>query len=200
MTETPPRSLSDRWQVARRSPWFRRLKWAGLALALIAAPYQYWVQVEQRFLTVAEGRLYRSASMSPDRVVSKAREYGIRTVIDLRTPRDDVRREREALEGAGIRHLSIPSGITPEPEIVDEVMAELRDEDNWPVLIHCKHGVGRSSLFEAFYRIEFEGWSPEDARQSAFWRSGLGSFGRNDERGRMVLDYERRYASAEALP
>jgi protein tyrosine phosphatase (PTP) superfamily phosphohydrolase (DUF442 family) len=202
-THTPTKSptrRATRWRAFRRGPWFRPSLAAAILLIAVAAPYQYWVQVDKRFMTVAEGRLYRSGSMSPNKMVETVREHGIRTVIDLRTPRRDVRLEGEALASVGVRHLSIPSGITPEPEIVDEVIAELRKSENWPVLIHCKHGVGRSSLFEAFYRIEFEGWSPEEARKAAVWRSGLGSFGRDDERGQMVLDYAPRYTSADANP
>ncbi|NNL85461.1 MAG: hypothetical protein HKP27_07405 [Myxococcales bacterium] len=202
-TEAPihsPSGTATRWRAFRRSPWFRRSLGAAILLFALAAPYQYWVQVEKRFMTVSEGRLYRSGSMSPEKMVETVREHGIRTVIDLRTPRRDVALEGEALASVGVRHLSIPSGITPEPEIVDEVMEELRKSENWPVLIHCKHGVGRSSLFEAFYRIEFEGWNHEEARKAAVWRSGLGSFGREDERGQMVLDYAPRYTSADANP
>ena len=39
------------------------------------------------------------------------------------------------------------------------------DSSNYPVLIHCYHGVGRAQMFSALYRIEYEGWTNQEARE-----------------------------------
>jgi protein-tyrosine phosphatase len=38
------------------------------------------------------------------------------------------------------------------------------NKDNYPVLIHCYHGTGRAEMYSALYRIEYENFSNESAR------------------------------------
>src|SRR5437773_12261447 len=37
------------------------------------------------------------------------------------------------------------------------------DENSYPVLIHCKAGLHRTGVMAAIYRMEYDGWSREDA-------------------------------------
>jgi protein tyrosine/serine phosphatase len=39
------------------------------------------------------------------------------------------------------------------------------NSDNYPVLIHCYHGTGRAEMYSALYRIEYEKFTNEAARQ-----------------------------------
>jgi protein tyrosine/serine phosphatase len=39
------------------------------------------------------------------------------------------------------------------------------NKDNYPILIHCYHGTGRAEMYSALYRIEYENFTNEDARQ-----------------------------------
>lgn len=168
-----------------------RRRWtcfALLAVLAVAGPYLYWAKVEYRLLTVVEGKVYRSAAMPPAKLLRVTEELGIKTVIDLRTPGPKVEAERAALEGTGVTHLSLPSGTTPDPPEWEAVLAAMRATDE-PILFHCTHGIGRAAIFEAIYRMEFQDWSPEDARKSAYIRSGLGSFGPESRRGRFILEY-----------
>lgn len=159
---------------------------------LVGSAYTYWAWVEHRFLAVTAGQVYRSAAMPADELVAVVREHGIRTVIDLRSSEDGgVPAERAALAAAGVKHVSVPSQQIPSEGTVTKVVEVLGDVANRPVLIHCEDGVGRAVLFSALYRIEYEGWSKEDARRAAFWGSGLGrSFLRGGEKAQFIQDYE----------
>jgi protein tyrosine/serine phosphatase len=48
-------------------------------------------------------------------------------------------------------------------EHVIEVMRLIRQTENGPFLIHCKHGADRTGLMSAMYRVLEQGWTPEDA-------------------------------------
>ncbi len=61
---------------------------AGLLILVISGgKYLYWAHVDNRFLAISEGKLYQSAAMSMDKLKEKVEEKGIRTVVDLRSPR-----------------------------------------------------------------------------------------------------------------
>nr|NIP94179.1 dual specificity protein phosphatase family protein [Akkermansiaceae bacterium] len=116
-------------------PSRRTCLWAAAALALIAyAPYLYWAKVEYRLLTV-DGKLYRSAAMPPEKLLDVVDELGIKTVIDLRTPGPEVDAENAVLTNAGIEHLNLPSGTTPDPHEWEPVLEVMKNR-NEPILFH----------------------------------------------------------------
>ena len=163
--------------------------------------YAYWALVLDHFVAIEPGQVYRSGAMPPERLLATVREYGIRSVIDLRTEDDRAERERALLATAGVRHFHIPSQQVPDPKTIDAFLAVMEDPANRPVLIHCTHGVGRAPLYEAIYRIEFEGWDPERARESVYWRSGFGAFEPDDKKGRFLREYTpRRHADVASRP
>lgn len=77
--------------------------------------------------------------------------------------------------------------MVPDEKTVRHFLQVMSDPTNYPILFHCEHGIGRSSLFEAIYRIEYLGWTNEEARQSAYWRSFMESFKINDRRGKYLV-------------
>jgi protein tyrosine phosphatase (PTP) superfamily phosphohydrolase (DUF442 family) len=183
-----------------RSPRVFLAACAALVIGASSA-YAYWALVLDHFVEIDPGQVYRSGAMPPERLLATVREYGIRSVIDLRTHEEEAERERALLATAGVRHFHIPSQQVPDAKTIDAFLAVMEDPANRPVLIHCTHGVGRAPLYEAIYRIEFEGWSPERARESAYWRSGLGAFEPDDRKGRFLRAYTpRRHADVASRP
>ena len=94
----------------------------------------------------------------------KLKAMGVRTIINLRR----FHSSRDAAEAAGLNYVAIPLhaslGSTPPNE--DEVrrfFETVLDPDQQPVYVHCKRGADRTGVMSALYRIECEGWSPEDA-------------------------------------
>jgi predicted protein tyrosine phosphatase len=98
-----------------------------------------------------------------ERAGELARDHGIGAIIDLRgEDRDD----EERLRAAGIDYLHLP---TPdlEPASVEMLERGVRfarehiDRGD-KVLIHCRHGIGRSALLALCVLVD-EGWGPLDA-------------------------------------
>jgi protein tyrosine phosphatase (PTP) superfamily phosphohydrolase (DUF442 family) len=172
--------------------------------------YVWFVHVNYRFETVSEGRVYKSAAMPQDTLVSYVSTHGIKTVIDLRDPggaRDALHPERQeeidaearALAAlSGVRHVNIPSRQVPTAATLSRFFKVLDQEDAFPVLIHCHHGTGRAEIYSAIYRIEYEHWSNEAARQGtrpviefAGYRS---SFADGKPKGDFLMNYQPRRA------
>ena len=158
--------------------------------ALGAGVGYYQKRSSYRFTTITEGQVYQSGAMPPEVLKNKVQQYGIQTVIDFRRPDGKVDAERAALSQLGIKHFNLYSGQIPEDEVVD-IFLEIMDHHEYrPILIHCKHGIGRAVLFTAIYRMEYEGWSNELARRKAYWQSTLGSsFRLNEKKGKFICDY-----------
>jgi protein tyrosine/serine phosphatase len=155
-----------------------------LALALAAAvivgaiPCSYAVRQKtsyRNFRAVEDGVLYRSGQLPPDAFDRVIREYQIRTVVSLRDsytdgPPPDLAEQRYC-EANGIRHVRIspepwsaPDGRVPAADGVRAFVRLMDDRDRLkPVLVHCFAGIHRTGAHVAVYRMEFQGWSDDDA-------------------------------------
>ena len=151
----------------------------------------YWAAMG-RYAVVDPGRLYRSAEYPPWRLVEECKRLGIRTVVDFRNASPEVDAEAEALDEAGVRYAHLATGQVPPPEVVDAFLEIMSDEANLPVLIHCEHGVGRTGLHAAIYRMEFQGWSKRCARWEAMLLAGFDSFQEDTDKARFIESYTPR--------
>jgi protein tyrosine phosphatase (PTP) superfamily phosphohydrolase (DUF442 family) len=172
--------------------WRRRII-AMMAVGVLAALgySQYWVWTG-RVATVDAGRLYRSAGLPADRLLDVCRRYGITTVVDFRKEANDTRDEARALAGAGIRHMALPTGQVPSAETVARFLAVMDAKRDEPVLIHCAHGVGRTGVFTAIYRMEYQGWPRWRAIGEAMLFAGFGSFGPGNAKATFLSAYTPR--------
>ena len=98
-----------------------------------------------------------------ERSAQLANEHGIGAVVDLRAEDCD---DQPALSAAGIDFLHLP---TPDMEPASADMLErgvsfvqAHIEGGDKVLIHCRHGIGRSALLSLCVLVE-QGWEPLDA-------------------------------------
>ena len=147
-------------------------------LLVVAVPLLYSAhrQTHLRNFRVVEDRvLYRSGQLSPDVFERVLDEYGIKTVVTLRTTRDSRPFpddwEREVCEVRGLKHVRfVPrvwgmdeKGEIPAEENVRAFLEVMRDPKNHPVLIHCFAGIHRTGTMCAVYRMEFHRWTVDDA-------------------------------------
>ncbi len=142
---------------------------------IIGGGYYYFIRVSlPRFHVVREGVLYRSGQ---PRGIGlewlKARD--MRTLINLRTPESDGTPEaRRFAQENGLRFYNFSIGNTPTAiqASVETFLDIVGDESSWPVLVHCAAGKERAAVMPAVFRIEYDGWSNEEALEEAY-RLGL---------------------------
>ncbi|KAF0119197.1 MAG: Protein tyrosine/serine phosphatase, partial [bacterium] len=79
--------------------------------------------------------------------------------------KDEIKEEREQATKANMKFEHVPMHPIwpPKEEQIDRVLALIRDQNNWPIYIHCEHGVNRTGLIIATYRVKVEGWTPQQA-------------------------------------
>lgn len=165
----------------------------------VAAVYGYWAVFNYRFVAVTEGQVYQSAEMPPAKLQEVVQKYGIRSVIDLRKPGEGVDAERAALAQVAVKHFHLPARQIPSHEVIKKYLAILDQPEYRPVLVHCRHGEGRSVLFAAIYRIEYEGWSNERARRAARFISWIGNFRPASKKGKFIREYVPRFRATNNL-
>ncbi len=117
----------------------------------------------ENFAKVADG-LYRGAQPSEEGLRG-LRDLGVRTVVNLREHHS----EKEEAERLGLAPVEIPirAGVLgSEPPADDDVrrfFEVVLDPKRRPVYVHCAKGKDRTGTMVALYRIEVEGWTPEEA-------------------------------------
>jgi len=68
---------------------------------------------------------------------------------------------------------------------------------NEAVLIHCVHGSGRTGLFSAIYRMEYQGWPRWRAIAEEMMLGGVRSFAPGSAKARFLWGYTpRRFGPA----
>lgn len=124
------------------------------------------------FVTVTPGVLYRSGWMKPHGMNEVIKEYGIRTIVNLCLPSEEMSlknnnylNEREICQEHRVKLVYLPmAGNTPPTgEQVDEWLSLLRNSDNLPILVHCAQGVTRTGTMIAIYDMELLHKSNEEA-------------------------------------
>jgi protein-tyrosine phosphatase len=113
---------------------------------------------------VKRGILYRSGQLTASQVAEAVQRYQIRTVINLQWPGEEMRTERAACRRLGVDFVNLPmpgDGLGQEWQF-REIVKILDDPERRPVLVHCARGTCRTGAAVAFYRLERDGWTPED--------------------------------------
>jgi uncharacterized protein (TIGR01244 family) len=110
----------------------------------------------ENFDTVATApkAIYRGAQPTEEGVGTLAREFKVRTVIDLRNDAEPW--ERAAVERAGMTYMNIPTrAYWIEEEKVREFVNAVAGAAP-PIYVHCREGRDRTGLEIAVYRIVVE--------------------------------------------
>ncbi|WP_172282511.1 dual specificity protein phosphatase family protein [Chryseobacterium sp. LAM-KRS1] len=171
-------------------------------LFLVGALYQK--KVRYNLVTISENKVYNSGVIPPDKLPEVLKSHNIKTVIDLRDglqqtelnpeTKKQVNAEENAVDKlSGIHYFNLPTDQIPQDSTVKKFLSIMDNPKNYPVLIHCHHGVGRSRLFSSLYRIEYENFTNEKARANArfLWEFGS-NFSKNSDKGTYLLNYKKR--------
>lgn len=112
--------------------------------------------------------IIRSPQPDQDDLETLHQRFGVRTVLNLRGQKPGswwYEDEREGVERIGAKwvHMAVDSARRPSSEMVKEFFELVEEPANWPILLHCQGGIHRSGLMTALYRMQYQGWSAEDA-------------------------------------
>ena len=181
----------------------------GVLVLAIGAYQIYNVYFNYRLMQITEGKVYKSGVIPPDKIAGFVEKYNIKSIIDLRGPvtTDTVNNpespaeivaEKEATSKIpNLNYYNIPSQQVPSKETLAKFYKVMDDKSNYPVLIHCYHGIGRAQVYSALYRIEYEGWNPNDARKQAAFPVIFSSFDNGTPKGEFLKSYVRRKDSVK---
>jgi protein tyrosine/serine phosphatase len=121
----------------------------------IATLHLVIVNLGDNFHPVIAGEVYRSAQPTPERIAEYQKNYGIRTIINLRG--ENVGSAWYDAELAQTRRLGIDLvnfRMSAKREFTEERLTELVEvlqKAEKPVLVHCMSGADRSGLVSALY-------------------------------------------------
>ena len=136
--------------------------WIAAAVVLLVGAGLVWHHKTSpyHFNEVAEAVLYRSGTLRPHNLEKVLDEYGIRTVLNVRSEKEngDAWHAQEAriCRARNVRLVDMPLayGTPPTPEQISRFLELVRDEQKSPVLVHCEHGVVRTGMIVAVYEME----------------------------------------------
>ena len=170
-------------------------RWAaGLTLLafMVYAPYLYYryiLEHSKRLRPVVEGEVYRSGCMTANGFRDAIEKLKIKTVISFWDENPDPTlygsrfdwsaiKESDLCKSMGVNYKFIYVKLLPDdPAIaINQFLEIMDDKANYPVLFHCKAGLHRTGIMAAIYRMEYNGWSRQDAmRECAPTASGISS-------------------------
>lgn len=108
--------------------------------------------------------LYRSEQLGA-KDVAVLQQNNIKTIINLRFfDRDEDQEDLTALKLNLVNQPLTAWHVTPKQ--IAQVLYQIeQSQQQGPVLVHCRHGADRTGLIIGMYRIIYQGWAPEAAKQ-----------------------------------
>ena len=176
-----------------------------LAVVLVlVGKYVYDMNINHNFETITEEKVYKSGVIPPDQLKDYINKYHIKSIVDLRFPGTidlvnnpeipaELTAEKNAIEKIkGVNYFNNGSDQVPKLENLKTFFRIMDNPSNYPVLIHCYHGVGRAELYSAIYRIEYENFTNEEARNGVRTLIKWSSFDDGKPKGEYLKAYKSR--------
>ena len=132
-----------------------------ITAVIIFAKNYYDMYINHNFETVVDGKVYKSGVLPPNEIADYVKKYKIKSIVDLRFPGTsdlvnnpeipaELTAEKIAIEKIkGVNYFNNGSDQVPKQENLDAFFKIMDDPKNYPVLIHCYHGVGRAEMYTA---------------------------------------------------
>lgn len=157
---------------------------SGIVLIVAVIPfleYRDEYTYNKRLREIVPGRVYRSGQMTAAGIGEAVRDLHLRAILNVQDdyPDPDIYlhywtfrtvKESELCRQLGVKFIQLSPDLLERrripqerPHAIDEFLSIMDDESNYPVLIHCRAGLHRTGCLAAVYRMEYQGWSKEDA-------------------------------------
>lgn len=175
-----------------------------VVIIVFVGKYVYDMNINHNFETITEGKVYKSGVIPPNEIESYVKKHHIKSIVDLRFPGtadlvnnpeipQELTAEKETVAKIkGVNYFNNGSDQVPQPENLASFFKIMDNPSNYPVLIHCYHGVGRAEMYSALYRIEYENWTNEQARQGVRTIVKFSSFDDGTPKGEYLKAYKSR--------
>ncbi|HXY36164.1 MAG TPA: hypothetical protein VEI07_18150 [Planctomycetaceae bacterium] len=142
----------------------RKVGLVGLGVVVVSAVAAGgWIYHQQHtfkhFAVHDPGMVYRSAWLGPDALAQLIETYQIRSVVNLCNPDEMTPQmwedERQAVKSAGatLHAVPLPNSIEFDPQVWQPHLEILADPNNYPMLVHCQHGVTRTAMLLTAYDV-----------------------------------------------
>lgn len=115
----------------------------------------------RNFHEVVPGCIYRSGQPT-ESGFQWLKEHGFRSIVCLRGERDD---GAAAMAQMGFHYLYLPLVDNKAPTVAEATtfLKFASNPDNWPLIVHCREGLGRAPTMGALVRYSFQGWPVSEA-------------------------------------
>jgi hypothetical protein len=184
----------------------KKIIWLSIALIVVffVGKYVYDMNINHNFETITEGKVYKSGVIPPDEIADYVKDNKIKSIVDLRFPGTndlvnnpenpaELRAEIAAVNAIpGVNYFNVGSDQVPKQNNLDAFFKVMDNKDNYPVLIHCYHGIGRAEMYSALYRIEYENFTNEAARKGVRTLLKWSSFDDGTPKGEYLKAYKSR--------
>lgn len=111
----------------------------------------------------------------------EAKQQGIHTVIDMRTPGETATSNAELVRNSGLDYFNVPVNKTALSEQQIDELSQVMQRTQGPHLLHCATGT-RAALLLALSRAKQNGWTAErtfeEAQTMGFNLQGSADFAR----------------------
>jgi protein tyrosine/serine phosphatase len=157
---------------------------AVVAVVVTAIPvgfYRWNYADQKRLREIVPEKFYRSGHLTAAGFTEAVDRLKIRTIINLQDEYPDpdvavsffdrrVMKEKALCDHLGVRYVHIAPDLHPpetaakkQPRAIAEFLQIMDDPTTYPALIHCRAGLHRTGVLTAVYRMEYQGWSTDDA-------------------------------------
>ncbi|MEY4191487.1 MAG: hypothetical protein RIR17_2223 [Planctomycetota bacterium] len=186
----------------------------AMFMAVVVIPIVYHRNVwnhGRRLRAVEPGKMYRCGQLTVAGFKDAVDRYKLKAIVNLQDDYPDpdvyksfwdrsIVKEQQVCKDLGVKYLFISPDLRPRPEVpakrpkaVEEFLKICDDPSNYPMVIHCRAGLHRTGVLAAIYRMEYQGWSVDEA----FREMKDGGFGdtvcnnANDYVIQYVLNYKK---------
>jgi len=153
---------------------YRLLIIPPLFIILLSLSYFLYLKEMSNFHPVTAGEAYRSAQLSRSELENRIKEYGLRSILNLRGENPDEQWYRDEISISkeyNVLHYDIALSAEQEPtgEEVQKIMEVFRKATR-PILIHCMSGADRSGLVSAMWKVIIDKETKKEAEgQLSIW-------------------------------